>query len=227
MARVEWLKARLDEGYRISEAARLIGGDRAAVPANAADLVEELVGATVATDLERIVRALDQTFSLLPADRAITEVAEPALKRVGDLWKEGEARIADEHYLTELTRARLRSLVDGGLPATRGLAVLCCVPDERHECGLVALAVLMHADGWGIVYLGADTPLAEAAALAAERGARLLCVSATMAAHARAAEPELRRLARRYQRMSFVRGGAAFGGEPAARAVVRLRALAK
>ena len=41
----------------------------------------------------------------------------------------------------------------------RGTAVLACAPGERHELGLLALAVLLQADGWLAVYLGADTPL--------------------------------------------------------------------
>jgi DNA-binding transcriptional MerR regulator len=227
VARVEWLKARLAEGYRIGEAARLIGRDGGApVPQDAPGLVDELVTATAASQAERISRALDHAFALLPPDEAIGEVAEPVLRRVGDLWHAGEARVADEHCVTELIRAKLRALLDGGTRGPRGVAVLCCVPGERHECGLLAFAVLMHADGWGVLYLGADTPLDEAAALAEEQGAALLCVSATLTEAAEAAKGELDEIARRHPELPVVRGGAAFDGDPAPRAVERLRRYA-
>jgi DNA-binding transcriptional MerR regulator len=227
VARVEWLKARLAEGYRIGEAARLIGEDSGAtVSQDAPSLVDELLAATVASETERISRAIDHAFALLPTEEAIAEVAEPVLRRVGDLWHAGEARVVDEHCVTELIRGKLRALIDGGTEGPRGVAVLCCVPGERHECGLLALAALLHADGWGVLYLGADTPLAEAAALAEERGARLLCVSATMKHTAQDAEKELAGLARGHARVTIVRGGEGFGGDPAPRAVARLRRYA-
>jgi DNA-binding transcriptional MerR regulator len=227
VARVEWLKARLAEGYRIGEAARLIGVDRGApVSQDAPGLVEELLAATASSEAARISRAVDHAFALLPPEQAIGEVAEPTLRRVGDLWHSGEARIVDEHCVTELIRGKLRALIDGGTEGPRGVAVLCCVPGERHECGLLALAALLHADGWGVLYLGADTPLAEAAALAEERGARLLCVSATLKKTAQAAEKELAELARRHTRVTIIRGGAGFGGDSAPRAVARLRRYA-
>jgi MerR family transcriptional regulator, light-induced transcriptional regulator len=226
VARVEWLKARLAEGYRIGEAARLIGSDDGDPPADAATLVEELVRATVGRDVERVARVLDQAFVLFPAERAITAIAEPALKRIGDRWEAGEAGVVDEHVLTELTRGKVRGLMNGGVAGTRGRAVLCCVPGERHEVGLLALAVLLHADGWSVLYLGADTPLVEAAEVADARGA-VLFVSATMREHAQDAETALAAIGERHPRLTIIRGGTAFGGEPAVGAVVRLRARAQ
>jgi DNA-binding transcriptional MerR regulator len=228
IARVEWLKARLGEGYRIGEAARLMGAQAdAQVPRDAAGLVDELVAATADAEVERIARALDQAFALLPPEQAIGEVAEPVLQRIGDLWRDGEAQIVEEHCLTELLRGKLRAILDGGVSGPRGLIVLCCVPGERHECGLLALAALLHADGWGVLYLGADTPLAEATALAKASGAQALCVSATLQELGEKAARDLDRLARRHPDLPIVRGGAAFGGDRASRAVARLRRYAR
>ena len=227
IARVEWLKARVAEGFRISEAARLIGDAGEPASSHPDGLVEQIVAAAVAADTEGVARVVNHAFTLLPAKEAVADVAEPVLKRIGTLWATGEVRIVDEHVVTELTRARIRSLMNGGVAGSRGRAVLCCVPGERHDCGLLILAVLMHADGWGIVYLGGDTPLAEAAQLAVENEAALLCVSATMDELAAAAEQELAQIEREHARLAVVRGGAAFGGEPGTRSLARLRRLAR
>jgi MerR family transcriptional regulator, light-induced transcriptional regulator len=224
--RVEWLKARLTEGYRISEAARLIGGDGEALPDNTAALADELVDASAAGDAGRVGQALEQTFALFAPERAISEIAYPVLERIGDLWEQGEIGIADEHALTEQLRRKLGGLLDGAIVGTRGRVVLCCVPRERHDCGLLATAVLLHADGWGVSYLGADTPLDDAAELARRLGARVLGVSATLVEHAEAAEDDLARLFGAGSPLTLVTGGRAFGGEPALRAVARLRSLA-
>ena len=224
--RVEWLKARVAEGYRISEAARLIGGEGEALPENPAALADELVDASASGDAERVSRALEQSFALFAPERAISEITYPVLERIGALWEQGELGVADEHALTEQLRRKLGGLLNGAIRGTRGRVVLCCVPRERHDCGLLAAAVLLHADGWGVSYLGADTPLDEAAELARRLGARVLGVSATLAEHAEAAEKELARLSQARSGVTLVRGGRAFGGDPARRAVTRLRSLA-
>jgi MerR family transcriptional regulator, light-induced transcriptional regulator len=223
VARVEWLKSRLAEGYRIGEAARLIRGDAEALPTEPEGLMNELVDATVSRSFDRMQHVIDQAFALFPLERAITEVIEPALDLAGELWESGEARVVDEHFLTELVRGKVLGLLDGALTGPRGCAVLLCVPGERHEIGLLALAVLLHADGWGVVYLGADTPVEEAAELADSRDAQFLFVSATMSEHAEAAEDALVEIASRHPGLEVVRGGAAFGGESARSAVERLR----
>jgi methanogenic corrinoid protein MtbC1 len=226
VARVEWLKARLAEGYRIGEAARLIVGATDSLPTDPRTLVDELVAATSARSFERMVRGVDHAFALLPIPRAISEVAEPALKRVGELWEAGDAHVVDEHVLTELVRGKVRGLLDGSVAGSRGRAVLLCVPGERHEVGLLSLAVLLHADGWGVIYLGADTPLEGAAELARAQDARVMCVSATMPENAQAASAALDELSKLHPDLTLVRGGAAYGGESATEVVERLRAAA-
>jgi len=223
--RVEWLKARLEEGYRIGEAARLLGGYSDAPKLDAEGLVEELVAGAVSPDPPRVVSAVDQAFALFPAEQAVTEVVAPALRRIGDLWEQGKATVAQEHQLTEVLRGKMRGLLNGALGGPRGRIVLCCAPSERHEAGLLAVAVLLHADGWQVVYLGADTPLGEAASFAEEIDAPILGVSATMPEAAEAAEPLLAELAASHPGLQILRGGSAWGGTSAHEVVELLRSL--
>jgi DNA-binding transcriptional MerR regulator len=222
--RVEWLKARVDEGFRIGEAAGLLGGEQQVTAASrSADLVEELVAAAVAPDPGRITRALDVAFALKAPAQAIDEIVSPALERIGALWRQGNLDVAEEHQITSQIVGKLRGLLNGTLAGPRGTAVLCCVPGERHEVGLLSLAVLLAADGWRTVYLGQDTPLESAAELADALQASVLCVAATMEDVAAAAEPALAELAAARPQLEIVRGGAGFGGPPATEAVELLR----
>jgi DNA-binding transcriptional MerR regulator len=225
--RVEWLKARLGEGYRIGEAANLLGGNQElTAAADPAGLVAELVAAAVHPDPVRIDRTLDVAFGVLGAEAAIDRVVTPALERVGELWRAGELDVAEEHNLTAQVMGKLRALLHGVPFGPRGTAVLCCVPGERHEIGLFALAVLLAADGWRIVYLGPDTPLESAAELAEAVDATTLCVAATMPGTAAAAEAELDAIEQRLPDLTVLRGGAGFRGPTAVEAVESLRALA-
>lgn len=223
--RVEWLKARLAEGYRIGEAARLLGTEVSdAAPAEPGDLVRELLEATATSDPARAERLVEQALALLEPAEAIDEVLAPALVQVGECWARGEVGVGQEHATSEVVRGRLRSLLDTRAGGAKGCAVLCCVPGERHEIGLLAAGVLLQKAGWGIVYLGADTPLPEAVALAVARDASLLCVSATDNLLAAEADPELDEISTE-SGFLVLRGGQAFGGEPATKALRSHRRL--
>ncbi len=226
--RVEWLKARLDEGYRIGEAAGLLGGEQELTATSKTDdLVGELLAAAVAPDPGRISRVLDLAFTLHGAPKAIEEVVSPTLRRVGELWQAGSLEVAEEHHLTAQVLGKLRALLNGTIAGPRGTAVLCCVPGERHEVGLLSLTVLLAADGWRTIYLGPDTPLESAAEFARDLGAQVLCVSATMREHAESAGDELDTLESEFTGLTVVRGGVGFGEPGLTGAVSDLRELAQ
>jgi methanogenic corrinoid protein MtbC1 len=122
--------------------------------------------------------------------------------------------------------ARLRTLLGDRRAAVRGTAVLACGPGERHELGLLALAVLLQADGWLAVYLGADTPLEAAVTTAIRTDADLLCLSASDSSARTRLETELADV-ELPEKLVVVTGGAVGDREPPLRlgaAVVELRA---
>jgi methanogenic corrinoid protein MtbC1 len=181
VARVEWLKARLEEGYRIGEAAALLGStDVAGAPQSADELGEALYRCVASNEAAGIEQALAQAFGMLSVEDALTRVIAPVLERIGTGWAEGELSVAQEHLASTVVRGHLERLLADTRGALRGVAVLACAPGERHELGLLMLAIMLRADGWQVAYLGADTPLFDAAHLAQQLDARLLCVSATM-----------------------------------------------
>lgn len=186
VARVDWLLARLAEGYRIGEAAALLGDCPLSPPTCAGDLLESLKAAVSAGDHMAIARLLDQAFALQDVEQTLVEVAQPLLQWTGDGWAAGDLTVADEHLLTQALRGRLERLLTDTHGGVRGLAVLLCGPGERHELGLLMFGVLLRADGWQIAYLGPDTPLSDAVALASRLSARLVAISVGMEEHANA-----------------------------------------
>jgi DNA-binding transcriptional MerR regulator/methylmalonyl-CoA mutase cobalamin-binding subunit len=213
VARVEWLRDRLREGYRIGEAARILGGGDAQPAAQPEELPELILAALAANDADRLDSLLDQTFGVLPLEQAIVDVVAPLTERLGIAWSEGLIGVAHEHLLTAKVRGRLvRQLADGA-GGVRGTAVLACAPGERHDLGLLMLAVLMQADGWEIEYLGADTPAREALALAAAMEVDVVCLSAAQASTAGLLRDELGRNGR--EGPPLVVGGRAIDREAA------------
>jgi len=180
VSRVEWLRDRLAEGFRIGAAAALLepaDGDSAHT---VGELRDALVAAARAGDPKRLMGLVDQAFTLHPFAAVIEEIVAPALGTVGDAWREDSGAIGEEHLLSEIVRARLERMLSDQRPGVRGKVVLTCAPGERHELGLLALAVMLQADGWLIAYLGADAPVESALSLARRLAADVVCVSVTM-----------------------------------------------
>jgi MerR family transcriptional regulator, light-induced transcriptional regulator len=185
VARVEWLRDRLGEGFRIGAAAALLAPanrDSSSTAHTTDELVEALVAAARAGDPDRLSGLVDQALTLHPFATVIEDVVTPALAKVGDGWRSDSGAIGDEHMLSEIVRARLERMLSDRRAGVRGKVVLSCAPGERHELGLLALAVLLQADGWLIAYLGADAPLESALALGRRLDADAVCVSVTMPA---------------------------------------------
>jgi len=177
--RVEWLRDRIRDGWRIGEAARVIDEASAAALDEPVALRDALIASIRDSDPVTLSSTLDQAFAVLPLEQALTDVVTPALRWTGEAWHRGDLSVAQEHAITAKVRAHLGKLISDGQGGVHGVAVLACPPGERHDVGLLMLAVMLRADGWRVEFLGADTPVAEAISFADDVGATMLCLSAS------------------------------------------------
>jgi MerR family transcriptional regulator, light-induced transcriptional regulator len=188
---VEWLRERLDEGYRIGEAASLLGTIGIEPARSARDHLTAILDSLDRGETSEIGLRLDQSFALLGVDETLDEVIRPLLHTMGERWIAGEISVAEEHLVSEAVRSRLGYLLGDSGGGVRGVAVLACAPGERHELGLMMAAIALRRDGWKVVYLGADTPFEDAVALARRVSARVVGFSLAMREHAKALEQAL------------------------------------
>jgi methanogenic corrinoid protein MtbC1 len=191
VARVEWLRERLDEGYRIGEAARLLGTAGIEPARSGPDQLKAILELLDRGETSEIGLRLDQSFALLGVDETLDAVIRPLLGTVGERWAAGEISVAEEHLVSEAVRSRLGHLLADSGGGVHGVAVLACAPGERHELGLMMAAIALRRDGWKVVYLGADTPFEDAVALARRLSARIVGLSLAMREHAKALEQAL------------------------------------
>ena len=205
--RVEWLKARLAEGCRIGVAAALLGSESPETETSPHQLARLVFEAAARNDSGAVNRLLDHAFAL-DLTTACTEVVWPLLVAVGEAWHTGGITIAQEHLVTSCVRSRLERKLAEGRAAVHGRAVLACGPGERHELGLLMLAVMLRADGWQVAYLGADLPVADSVEHARGAGAGLLGFSVGTASAAEALEAGLRQV-ERPQGLEILVGGLA------------------
>ncbi len=180
VSRVEWLRDRLSEGIRIGAAAALLEQASGHFAETAEELRDALIAAAHEGEPTRLLGLVEQAFTLHPFAVAVDEIVAPALRVVGDAWESGSAAIAEEHLLSETVRSRLERMLSDRRAGVRGKAVLACAPGERHELGLLSVAVMLQADGWLVAYLGADAPAESTLSLARRIDADVVCVSVTL-----------------------------------------------
>ncbi len=238
LGRVEWLAARLAEGYRIGEAAALLTSAGGQAPASPEALRDALLTAAAKKGRDGIGPLLDHAFALYPLEQTLRDVIGPCLVLLGEGWAGGKVSVGQEHLTSAAVRARLERSLAEPRGALRGVAVLACAPGEQHELGLLMLACLLRADGWEVVYLGQCTPVADAVEVAAEQGATMLALSVTMAENVEPLERGFGELGRVTRTRSVVIGGASasaglakrlgarYVGDDLAKAVPALRGAA-
>lgn len=112
-------------------------------------------------------------------DAIAIAVVRPALYEVGVRWAGAEIGVADEHVASATAAIALEHLAEGHPPieGDRPVAVVACVEGELHALGARVIADALERAGWQTLFCGASTPAEDLAALAAERGAKLVALS--------------------------------------------------
>lgn len=209
--RVRRTKALVASGLGVAEAARLARGGEARRPDSAietderAELAGRLDAALLSFDGEGGHVALDRLLGALTLETAIEAVLLPAVARLGARWAAGEISVAQEHFASNLVRARLLTFAVGWDQGGGRRALLACPPGELHDIALVAFGVALHRQGWRIVYLGPDTPVSDLSEAARTVEPALIVLAAT---DGRRFEPIRREVARLARRSSLAIAGA-------------------
>jgi DNA-binding transcriptional MerR regulator len=172
-ARVQRMQSLVSGGLAAAQAARLIlsGGEPAPrTVSNSATILDDAAGNLTASldrlDEQTANTALDRLFSAYTVETVLQEVILPYLHRLGERWEAGEVSVAQEHFASNLLRARLLGLAQGWGQGQGPGAILACAPGEHHELGLLAFGVALHRRGWRITYLGTDSPIGAVADIA-------------------------------------------------------------
>jgi MerR family transcriptional regulator, light-induced transcriptional regulator len=139
---------------------------------------------------------LDRLFADFTVETTLQQVLLPYLRELGDRWANGAIGVATEHFASNLLRARLASLARGWGQGRGPCAVLACPPGELHDLPLLVFGVALHRNGWRIVYLGADTPLADLARTVEEKHADVVILAAITPQRFQESIPDLTSLAR-------------------------------
>lgn len=168
--RLRRLKALVDKGHAVSEAlTMLVGGP---VHSHAGPLLERLI----AFDAQGAAAIANQVDAHSPGTQ-VTDLYMPMLTELGATWERGETTIAQEHFTSGFVRERLLRLMERVAQDEGPLATLLTPPGEKHELGLLGLAIRIAEMGWRTDWLGPELPLSELGSYCMEKQPQLICVS--------------------------------------------------
>jgi len=189
----------LEELVLTDEAAMAAAPRPAGAPKAAAGGTSPHLDASLDAVLRLDARALESAVSgaavSLSTPALMEQVLVPLLHTIGEQWRVGTARVANEHLATAVTRSLLGRLrvateAENGAPEL----IVTTPAGQQHELGALMAAMTAASEGWRVTYLGPNLPAEEIAAAAAQRKARAVALSVVYPADDPRVADELRRL---------------------------------
>ena len=111
------------------------------------------------------------------------DVIAPVMRRIGDLWRDGEISVADEHLATHISLRVLALQREAFRVARQRVTqrvMLAAVEGEQHVVGLSMVGNLLAHHGFDVRYLGADLPLESIPTIVRRHKPRVFGLSVTM-----------------------------------------------
>ncbi len=147
-------------------------------------------------DADALDAELGETLVALGVRRFVGELVVPLLATVGAGWEAGHVAVADERLVSEALRALLAGLVRVRLRPGAPRIVLGTPSGERHEFGLLLVAILATEAGFRPYHLGVDVPARELVDAARRAEAGVVATSTVYRENHERAVTELRSLRR-------------------------------
>jgi methanogenic corrinoid protein MtbC1 len=128
----------------------------------------------------------------------IDDVIVPLCRKIGELWKQGDLKIINEHMVTPIIRAFLWDMLRSTqLPDASPKIVISTPLGQPHELGALTIALIAGESGWRPLYFGPSLPAEEIAAAVTYTEARAVALSITHQMDTHQMSLELKKL-RRY-----------------------------
>jgi MerR family transcriptional regulator, light-induced transcriptional regulator len=164
---------------------------------------------------EALQQAVAEGMTLV---RIYSEVLPPLMREIGRLWQMNTISVALEHYCSAAVQSILAgfygAMFAAAPPAQRSLLVTC-VEGEQHELGARTVADVFQLNGWKTVFLGANLPPRDLAAMIqqAHDAPDLIALCATMPDRVAQTEAAIEAI-RDCAKIPILVGGYLFHGSP-------------
>lgn len=122
----------------------------------------ETLSALESFSTERLDNLYNESCAVYPIDVVTERLMIPVLEQLGLRWDKRPSGIAEEHFFSAWLRNKLGARLHHAAGMAHGrLLILACLPGEHHEISLLLAALGVLQQGYRVIYLGADMPLAQ------------------------------------------------------------------
>jgi methanogenic corrinoid protein MtbC1 len=147
----------------------------ATLEGRAAEFCSAAVRAAQRLDAGELHAVLERAVVSLGVPVFLEQVAVPSIREIGHGWQNGTVTVGQEHLATVVFGRILGWIIDTFEAGDTAARLLVATPaGQVHELGALLAAASAAAEGWDVVYLGADLPVPEV--LRAARQARVRAV---------------------------------------------------
>jgi MerR family transcriptional regulator, light-induced transcriptional regulator len=208
LERIGVMKRYIDDGVPASRAATLVkqASVNTRAPRSLVSLHKDLVKVLINLDESKALELINEAYALYSVESVMFEVMMPAMVDLGDLWHQGQVNSTVEHFATGFIQGRLHALL-GFSPNVRNApsVILACAPGEQHELALLMLAVCLRRNGYGVYYVGVNTPIVDLVEMSKQVNPVAVMISASTA-------PILESLGKFQDSLKDIKGYLVFGG---------------
>lgn len=96
-------------------------------------------------------------------EETLTKILGTFIQEIGLLWQAGAINVSNEHFISNLVKQKLFSIIDQTIipqeSARRKSFVLYLPSEELHELGLLYLYYYLKKSGHRVIYLGQSVPI--------------------------------------------------------------------
>lgn len=144
--------------------------------------IEDLLNNALTSTQNLDTSALESHLSLATIYHSTPIVLEklivPLLRKMGDLWRDGEFRIAHEHLASAVIRTVLGNMINTHEVPSNAPHILIGSPSGQfHELGALIVAATAVSAGWRVTFLGANIPAEEIAGVARLNPTKVVALS--------------------------------------------------
>ncbi|MFW9779625.1 MAG: B12-binding domain-containing protein [Candidatus Heimdallarchaeota archaeon] len=149
------------------------------------DMFDEMATSVVELDLER---AKQLAHSAIRDNLPLLEVIEKGfgegIRKVGDLWDQGEFFLPELMMGAEIMRQAVEiitpHLAETMTRKIKGTVIMATIEGDIHSIGKTIVSTMLRANGYKVIDLGADIAAEDIVAAAKEHDANLIGVSALL-----------------------------------------------
>jgi methanogenic corrinoid protein MtbC1 len=151
---------------------------RTSAAAERSGYVQRCMEAIKLLDLQLFESELRRAAAAMGHTGLMQKVVSPLLEQIGESWRAGDLRAAQEHMASAVIRTMLGSLAADFEPAESAARLIVTTPiGHLHEFGALLAENAATADGWRVTYLGPNLPASEIAGAALDAGAQAVALS--------------------------------------------------